>query len=112
MAALLLLSGLLALDAVVLDNDYVRVVRGGAPCAAAGPECGDRVLVALAPIELGDRKLSRGDILVFEAGRKYEPPSKGDYAEVAFKTDRPRVQSPAVLIAPEKNAILWTTPSS
>jgi len=111
MTALLLLGAMLALDATVLDNDYVRVVRGGAPCAAAGPGCGDRVLVALGPIEIekdgSRRQLSRGEIAVFEAGRKYTPPSKGDYAEVAFKSDRPRVQSPDELIPPEKNAVLY-----
>ncbi len=111
MPGLFLLSSLLALDAVVLENDYVRVVRGGAPCAAAEPGCGDRVLVALGPIEIEQdgrlRKLSRGEVAVFEAGRKYVPPSKGDYAEVALKTDRPRVQSPGELISPEKNAILY-----
>ncbi len=111
MSAVLLLGALLALDATVLDNDYVRVVRGGAPCAAAGPECGDRVLIALGPIEIGEegktRRLSRGDIAVFEAGRKYAPPSGGDYAEVAFKPDRPRVESPDELIPPDKNAVLY-----
>jgi len=111
MSAVLVLGALLALDAAVLDNDYVRVVRGGAPCATAEPRCGDRVLVALGPIELErDGKLlrlSRGEIAVFEAGRKYQPPSGDDYLEVAFKTDRPRVQSPSELIAPEKNAVLY-----
>ncbi len=111
MTALLLLGATLALDATVLDNDYVRVVRGGAPCAAAGPGCGDRVIVALGPIEIekdgSRRQLSRGEIAVFEAGRKYSPPAKGDYAEVAFKSDRPRVQSPDELIPPEKNAALY-----
>jgi hypothetical protein len=111
MSAVLLLGAILTLDATVLDNDYVRVVRGGAPCAAAGRRCGDRVLIALGPIELErDGKLlqlSRGEIAVFEAGREYQPPARGDYAEVAFKTDRPRVQSPAELIAPEKNAVLY-----
>jgi len=111
MTALLLLGSMLAFDATVLDNDYVRVVRGGAPCASTGPGCGDRVLVALGPIEIEKdgslRRLSRGEIVVFEAGRKYAPPSKGDYAEVAFKPDRPPVQSPGELIPPEKNAILY-----
>jgi hypothetical protein len=51
--------------------------------------------------------MDRGEIAVFEAGRKYVPPSRGDYAEVAFKTDRPRVQSPPELIAPEKNSVLY-----
>lgn len=111
MSSLLLLGALLALDAVVVDNDYVRVVRGGAPCADAGPGCGDRVIVALGPVELEDngrvRRLSRGDIAVFEAGRKYAPPSRGDYAEVAFKPEHPRVQSPGELISPEKNSLLY-----
>jgi hypothetical protein len=111
MTALLLLGATLALDATVLDNDYVRVVRGGAPCAAAGAGCGDRVIVALGPIEIEKdgslRRLSRGEIAVFEAGHEYAPRSKGDYAEVAFKTDLPRVQSPDELIAPEKNAVLY-----
>ncbi len=111
MPGIILLSAFFALDAVVLDNSTVRVVRGGAPCAAAEPGCGDRVLVALGPIEIEEngklRKLSRGEVAVFEAGRKYQPPWKGDFAEVAFKTDRPRVQSPDELIPPEKNAILY-----
>lgn len=111
MSAVLLLGAVLALDATVLDNDYVRVVRGGAPCAPAGVGCGERVLVALGPMELEKdgslRQLSRGQIAVFEAGRKYAPPSKGDYVEVAFKIERPRVQSPDELIPPEKNAILY-----
>ena len=111
MPAALLLGAILALDATVLDNDYVRVVRGGAPCAAAGPGCGDRVLVALGPtdIEKGGKlvRLTRGEVVVFEAGREYAPPSKGDYAEVAFKTGRPPVLSPEELIAPDKNAVLY-----
>jgi hypothetical protein len=111
MWSVLALGAILSLDATVLDNDYVRVVRGGAPCAAADEGCGDRVLVALGPTELPVegkiRRMDRGEIAVFEAGRKYVPPSRGDYAEVAFKTNRPRVRSPAELIAPEKNAVLY-----
>ncbi|MGH9321707.1 MAG: hypothetical protein ACRD3V_17690 [Vicinamibacteria bacterium] len=101
----------LALDATVLDNDYVRVVRGGAPCASAKPGCGDRVLVALGPVYRREggavRKMTRGDIAVFEAGRIYAPPASGDYAEVNFKPSRPKVQSPKELIAPDKNSILY-----
>jgi hypothetical protein len=111
MSSLLVFGLVLALDATVLDNDYVRVVRAGATCAGAERGCGDRVLVALGPVELEQDgrllQLSRGEIAVFETGRKYAPPISGDYAEVAFKTDRPRVQSPDELIAPEKNAVLY-----
>jgi hypothetical protein len=111
MESVLALLAALSFDATVLDNDYVRVVRGGAPCAAAAPGCGDRVLVALGPTELEQdgalRRLARGEIAVFEAGRKFAPPRSGDYVEVAFKTERPRTQSPAELIAPEKNAVLY-----
>jgi hypothetical protein len=100
-------AALSALDSVVLENDYVRVVRGGAPCAAAGPGCDERVIVALGNVQMGERRLSRGEIAVFEPGQKYAPPSGGDYAEVAFKRDRPAVQSPGERIAPEKNAVLY-----
>jgi hypothetical protein len=108
---LLLLAAAVAPGATVLDNDYVRVVRGAAPCASAAPGCSDRVVVALGPVEMErDGKtgsMSRGEIAVFEAGRAYSPSTKGDYVEVAFKTSHPRVQSPKELVAPEKNSILF-----
>ena len=38
---------------VVLDNEYVRVTRNAAPCAAPNvPGCADRVIVALGETEL------------------------------------------------------------
>ncbi len=95
---------------VVLDNDYVRVTRDAAPCALAhDPECTDRVIVALGEIELASNvarlTMTRGDIAVFGSGESYEPPIGGSFFEVSIKGNRPPVQSPGELIAPEKNAI-------
>lgn len=97
---------------VVLENAYVRVTRNAAPCASArGPGCGDRVIVALSPVEVrasrSARKLTRGEILVFRTRESHTPPAGGDFLEVAIKPDHPRVESPPVRIAPENNAPLY-----
>ncbi|MEQ1881317.1 MAG: hypothetical protein ABL878_10150, partial [Burkholderiales bacterium] len=57
---------LLPACALALDNDYVKVSRDAAPCAAmALPYCGNRVIVALDNIEIrtGEtrRAMRRGD---------------------------------------------------
>ena len=92
----------------VLENDYVKVSRNVAPCApAAHPGCGDRIVVALGTIDLGGKRMTRGDIAVFEKGKRYTPPAGGDYLEVAFRPKHPPVKSPPVLIAPEKNSLLY-----
>lgn len=95
---------------IVLENDYVRITRDAAPCALAHvPECGDRVIVALGSVELASEgtrlAMARGDIAVFGPDQSYEPPDGGAFFEVLVKADRPQVQSPGELIAPEKNAI-------
>jgi hypothetical protein len=108
MIAMLLL--LVQTDTVVLDNAYVRVTRDAAPCSAgarAVAGCSDRVIVALADIRLGSRKLKRGDIAVFGASQRYRPPTGGHYFEVAFKPDHPPVQSPREAIRPAKNVVLF-----
>ena len=97
---------------VVLENEYVRVSKNVAPCAPAHQAgCGDRVVVALGTVDLvtprGARKMTRGDIAVFGAPDTYTPPAGGDYLEVAFKPSHPPVKSPAVLISPEKNSLLY-----
>lgn len=105
---ILLALMLLQTGATVLENDYVRVTRNGAPCAAAGTAtCGDRVLVALGAIQLRAKKMARGDIAVFKSQESYAPPGGGDYLEVAFKPTHPPVKSPVELIAPDKNTILY-----
>jgi hypothetical protein len=111
----LLLLLLQASGDVALDNEYVRVTRNAAPCAKAALTCADRVLVALADLDLPKqgqgppRRMRRGDIAVFGPGESYEAPS-GRFLEVAFKPGHPPVQSPAELIAPEKNSLVYDGP--
>jgi hypothetical protein len=109
---LLLLSFPALAGEIVLENNYVRVMRDAAPCAPAHvPECADRVIVALGDIELASdgarRKMARGDIAVFGPGQSYEAPDGGSFFEVSIRKNHPRVQSPGELIAPEKNAIRY-----
>lgn len=87
---------------VALDNDYVRVTRDSAPCAAATAECGDRVIVALGPLKLGARSMTRGDVAVFGPGKKHAVPT-GSYFEVALKPGHPPVQLPDTVIPPTGN---------
>jgi hypothetical protein len=108
----LLLAALLTADQIALDNEYVRVTRDVAPCAAASaPDCGHRVIVALGDIVLASgmsrRAMTRGDIAVFRPGESYEPPMAGAFFEVAIKPNHPPVQSPSEIIPPEKNAMRY-----
>jgi hypothetical protein len=112
----LLILWLLQSNMVALENEYVRVAQGAAPCASATAQgCGDRVIVALGEIELRSgpssrkviRKMTRGDIAVFKPGESYEPPTGGAFFEVAFKADHPPVESPREIIPPEKNAMRY-----
>ena len=103
LAALLLLQA----GSPAINNDFVQVSKNSAPCAAAGPSCGERVVVALGQIELGGKKMTRGEIRVFKAGERYAPPTGGDYFEVAWKPNRPKAARPPVVIAAEKNDLLY-----
>ena len=105
LAAFLLLQA--GTGAPVIDNEYVRVSKNSAPCAAPGPMCGERVIVALAAIDLGGQKMARGDLKVFEPGERYAAPTGGEYVEVAWKPNRPRATPPPVQIEPEKNLIAY-----
>ena len=78
----------------LLENEFVRVSRNAAPCATGASDCGDRVLVALGPIELEGKQLQRGEIKVFKAGERYSPPQNGDYLEVAIKPGHPKPAAP------------------
>lgn len=92
----------------VFENEYVSVTKNSAPCAQANaPNCGDRVVVALSPVTMRAKKMVRGEIAVFKAGQSYAPPVAGGFLEVTFKPNHPKVQSPSVLIAPEKNSLLY-----
>jgi hypothetical protein len=107
MMVLLLALALQAQD-VALDNDYVRVTRNRAPCAAASVACRDRVIVALGDVELragtAVRKMVRGDIAVFGPGESYQTPT-GTYFEVALKPGHPPLPAPAEYIPPDKNVV-------
>ena len=108
----LLAVWLLQANTAALENEYVRVTRDAAPCASAAvPGCGDRVIVALGEIELRSgnlgRRMTRGDIAVFQPGESYQPPTGGAFFEVAIKANHPPVESPAELIPPEKNAMRY-----
>jgi hypothetical protein len=92
----------------LLENDFVRVFRNTAPCAAAAPSCGDRVLVALGSIEVSGQKMQRGDIKVFKTGESYSPPKSGDYLEVAIKPAHPKAVAPkAGTPPPPDNKVLY-----
>lgn len=101
---------LLPACALALDNDYVKVSRDAAPCAAmALPYCGNRVIVALDNIEIraGEtrRAMRRGDTAIFPSGEQYEAPATGGYFEVNIKPDHPPALAPGEIIAPEKNSL-------
>jgi hypothetical protein len=111
--AFALVLSVLQADAPALDNAYVRVTRNGATCASPQtPGCAtERIIVALSQVDVnsivGTRRLQRGDIAVFGARDSYVQPVGGAYFEVVLKPDRPAIQSPSELIAPEKNSIVY-----
>ncbi len=97
--------------APAIDNPYVRVARGEALCASASTAgCGARVVVALEPIEIGTaggaRRLTRGQVAVFEAGESYSPPAGSGFFEVAIRPGHPPALAPPTSVAPQKNALV------
>ena len=88
---------------VVLENEYVRVMRDSAPCASAGAGCSDRVIVALSPTSIGARRMARGDIAVFSANEKHPHPKGGHFFEVQFMREYPPVLLPDTVIPPTGN---------
>ena len=94
----------------LLENDFVRVFRNSAPCAAGAASCGDRVVVALGSIKISERKLERGDIKVFQAGERYIPPASGDYLEVVIKPGHPKAIAPSADAPPSPdNKVLYAS---
>jgi hypothetical protein len=92
----------------LLKNDFVQVFRDTAPCAAAAPSCGERVVVALASVDVNGQKMERGDIKVFKTGERYAPPKSGDYLEVSINPTHPKVAAPkAGTPPPPGNKILY-----
>ncbi len=92
----------------LLENDFVRVFRNSAPCAAGTASCGDRVVVALGSVEVGGQKMERGDIKVFTTGEKYSPPKSGEYLEVVIKPGHPKAIAPSAGTPPPPgNKVLY-----
>jgi hypothetical protein len=92
----------------LLENEFVRVSRNTAPCAAAAPSCGDRVLVALGSIEVSGQKMERGDVKVFKKGEHYSPPKSGEFLEVDIKPGHPKAIAPGAGTPPApENKILY-----
>jgi len=92
-----------------LDNDFVRVFRNQAPCADGAASCGERVLVALGPIEVGGQKMERGDVKGFKTGVRYTAPKSGEFLEVSIKPGHPKVMAPSAGTAPAPdNKVLYT----
>ncbi len=92
----------------LLENDFVRVFKNSAPCAAASAACGERVVVALGPIEVNGQKMQRGDIKGFNAGERYSPPKTGEFLEVAIKPTHPKVMPPSAGTPPPPgNKVLY-----
>jgi hypothetical protein len=107
-----LLALLFSLQAMVtgplVDNDYVRVFKNAAPCATGEPVCGERVFVALGPVEVNGQKLDRGEIKVFSAGERYTAPKAGNFLEVVIKSNHPKAMPlGAGSPPPPKNKILY-----
>src|ERR1700676_1405835 len=78
----------------LLENDFVRVFRNSAPCATGAAFCGDRIVLALGPVEVSGQKMERGDVKVFKTGERYSPPMSGDYLEVVIKPGHPQATAP------------------
>jgi len=92
----------------LLENDFVRVFRNSAPCAAGAASCGDRVVLALGAVELSGQKMQRGDVKVFKTGERYSPPKDGEYLEVVIKPGHPKVMAPAPSTPPAPgNKVLY-----
>ena len=106
LAALFLLQATQA--ETVLNNEFFEVARDSASCAAAAAGCGERVVVALGPLELNGKKMQRGEIQVFLAGKQYAPPASGEYFEVNVKPSHPKVAPPAAGTPPAPgNRVLY-----
>ncbi len=98
-------------DTAALENDYVRVMCNTTACPQAHtPGYGTRVIVALAHMEIagsgGTRSLERGGIAVFPARKSYTSP-RGEYFQVAFKSDHPPYTAPEQWLEPVKNTIVY-----
>jgi hypothetical protein len=101
-------------DSVAVDNQYVTVLRNSVRFASTQSSgFGTRIIVALGSVKVknsrGIIELARGNVAVFRANESYRIP-RGDYFEVALKTDHPPVKGPEEWIEPEKNIVVYDDP--
>ena len=110
------LAGLAALavaedETLVLDNAYAAVHRNAAPCADAGPGCGNRIIVAFGELSVvpsggSPVQLDYAEVFVAESGESYEIRGR-EFAEINLKAGHPPVEGPAVAIPAGKNERLY-----
>ena len=110
------LAGLAALavaedETLVLDNAYAAVHRNAAPCADAGPGCGNRIIVAFGELSVvpsggSPVRLDYAEVFVAETGKSYEIRGR-EFAEINLKAGHPPVEGPAVAIPAGKNERLY-----
>ena len=81
--------------APLLDNEFVRVFKNSAPCATGADSCGERVVLALGPVEVNGKQMERGDVQAFKSGERYTAPKSGNFLEVEIKSTHPKVVPPA-----------------
>lgn len=98
-------------DSVMLENDFVRVMKNGSIKTAADAAIfGKRIIVALTKLSYKNvhirRTIERGVIVVFLPG-EFPDIKKGDYFEVAFKKNHPEPKGPQEWLEPQKNKIVY-----
>ncbi len=98
-------------ETLVLDNAFAAVHRNAAPCANAGPGCGNRIIVAFGELSVvpsggSPVRLDYAEVFVAESGESYEIRGH-EFAEVNLKAGHPAVEGPAVPIAAGKNERLY-----
>jgi hypothetical protein len=92
----------------LVDNEFVRVFKNSAPCAAGADSCGERVVVALGSIEINGQKMDRGDVKGFKAGERYSAPKTGNFLEISIKPTHPKVMPAAAGTPPAPhNKVLY-----
>ena len=87
LAALLLFQAIQA--SPLVDNDFVRVFKNSAPCAAAAASCGERVVVALGSVEVNGKKWSAAISKDFKAGERYSASKGRKFSGSLHQADAP-----------------------
>ncbi|MBI2498323.1 MAG: hypothetical protein HYV75_10580 [Opitutae bacterium] len=96
-----------------LENEYFKVMRGSRVEPPSGATDGERVIVALAPLQLQTRKgpvaLARGEVVVLPFDDASDTPDAPFY-EVLVKPGRPPSGFPGPYHEPGGNRVVHTGP--